>query len=226
MNHKLYQNLSHSPVFKGMNPEEIKEILDKVQHRVRVFKKGSVIALRGDRCEKLMVLLKGTVRGEMVDFDGKAIEVETISAPRTVAPAFVFGKNNVFPVDVLANQQTTILILPKYSLINLIQLDRKILNNFLNMISDRTHFLSERLRFMSFKTIKEKFAFYILSLIKEGDQQVTLPKNQQELSEFFGVARPSLSRVVAEMERDKIIVYKRKKILIKDIQRLNEIIKE
>lgn len=217
---EIYEQLSRSPVFKGTPAHEVKELLNRVQHRFIAYKKGKTIASRGDRCEKLMILINGSVRGEMIDFNGKAIEIETIHAPRPIAPGFIFGKNNIFPVDVVAEQDITVLSIPKASLIQLIQLDKTVLNNYLDIISNRAYFLSERLWFMSFKTIKEKFAHYIFTLLKPGENKVVLPKNQQELSEFFGVSRPSLARVIGEMEEAQIIEHNRKEIVIKDPDKL------
>ena len=217
---EIYEQLSRSPVFKGIPTHEIGELLNRVQHRFIAYKKGKTLASRGDKCEKLMVLINGSVKGEMIDFNGKAIEVETIHAPRPIAPGFIFGKNNVFPVDVVADQDITVLSIPKPSLIQLIQLDKAVLSNYLDIISNRAYFLSERLWFMSFKTIKEKFAHYIFTLLKPGEDRIVLPKSQQELSEFFGVSRPSLARVISEMQEAQVIEHNRKEIIIKDPEKL------
>ncbi len=220
----IYETLSQSPVFKGMKPLEIEETLKRVPHRMIKYKKGNIIAFRGDQCERLLVLIEGDVRGEMVDFDGKAMEVETISAPKPIAPAFIFGEKNVFPVDVVADQHVLVLSIPKNSLIQLFQINKTVLNNFLDIISSKAHFLSERLWFMSFKTIKEKFAHYIFRLLKPGEDKVILPKNQQELSEFFGVSRPSLARVIRDLEKDQIIQHHRREIVIEDLSKLKKIL--
>jgi CRP-like cAMP-binding protein len=221
---EMVEQLSRSPVFKGIPAAELKEMLNRVQHRFIAYKKGKTIASRGDKCEKLMVLINGSVRGEMIDFNGKAIEVETINAPRPIAPGFIFGKNNFFPVDVVADQDITILSIPKPSLIQLIQLNKVVLKNYLDIISNRAYFLSERLWFMSFKTIKEKFAHYIFTLLKPGENKIALPKSQQQLSEFFGVSRPSLARVISEMEEAQVIEHHRREIIIKDPDKLKEML--
>jgi CRP-like cAMP-binding protein len=220
----IYEILSRSPVFKGMKSLEIEEILKRVPHRIIKYKKGNIIAFRGDRCERLLVLIEGDVRGEMVDLTGKAIEVETISAPKPIAPAFIFGEKNVFPVDVVADQHILLLSIPKNSLIRLFQINKTVLNNYLDIISSKAHFLSERLWFMSFKTIKEKFSQYIFTLLKPGEDKVVMPKSHQELSEFFGVSRPSLGRVIRELDREHIIQHNRREIVIKDLNRLKEIL--
>ena len=120
----------------------------------------------------------------------------------------------------VADQDITVLSIPKPSLIQLIQMDKAVLNNYLDIISNRAYFLSERLWFMSFKTIKEKFAHYIFTLLKPGEDRIVLPKSQQELSEFFGVSRPSLARVISEMQEAQVIEHNRKEIIIKDPEKL------
>jgi CRP-like cAMP-binding protein len=220
----VYEILSRSPLFNGLAPLKIEELLKKVPHRFVKYKKGNMIALRGDPCERLLVLAAGSVRGEMVDMNGRTIEVETISAPRPLAPAFIFGKNNIYPVDVTADRDVTMLSIPKSSLITLIRLNTEVLKNYLDLLSNRTHFLTERLFFMSLKTIKEKFAQYIVSLLNPGEYQVVLPRSHQELSDFFGVSRPSLARVIRELEGQHLIEHSRREIVIKNLEGLKEIL--
>lgn len=220
-NHEI---LVRSPLFKGIPAEEITEMLKRVRHRIKKYKKGNTIAFKGDTCEELLVLVKGSVRGEMVDYSAKEVEIEIINAPRPLAPAFLFGPHNVYPVDAVANGEVTLLAIPKGSLITLFQLNATVLRNYLDAISGRAQFLSEKLYFMSFKSIKEKIAHYILTLTKPGQDKVILPRNQRELSEFFGVTRPSLSRVFAELEKDGIISYDRKTVTIKDREGFKKIL--
>jgi len=214
-----------SPLFKGIPAAELMQMLKRVRHRVKKYKNRNTVAFKGDSCEELLLLIKGTVRGEMADYSGKSVEVETITAPRPLAPAFLFGPHNRFPVDVIAEGEVTLLSIPKASLITLFQENAKILRNFLDSISGRAQFLSERLYFMSFKTIKEKIAHYIFSRLKPGQDTVLLPRNQRELSEFFGVTRPSLSRTFAELEKQEIIQYDRKKVTVTDRQKFSHILK-
>jgi CRP/FNR family transcriptional regulator, dissimilatory nitrate respiration regulator len=218
----IYVKLSQSPVFKGIPPAEIEKLLAHVRTQTKKYKKGTTIAFRDDPCNELIIVLEGSVRGEMPDRSGRIMEVETIPAPKPIAAAFVFGIKNRFPVDAVANEDLTVLSIPKESLVQSMQSNSTVLTNFLDLISSKTHFLTERLMFMSFKTIREKMIHYILNLKKTGDNRITLPKNQQELSEFFGVSRPSLARVIGELEKENIIRRNRREIFIIDPQKLLE----
>jgi CRP-like cAMP-binding protein len=127
---------------------------------------------------------------------------------------------------VVATNEVTTLIIPVESLLLLFRASPKLLSNYLDAISNRAQFLSERLWFMSFKTIREKIASYILSLSGPDNNPIILSKNQRELSEFFGVTRPSLSRTFARLKKDNILRYDRKKIVIIDRKKLSAILSD
>ena len=68
---------------------------------------------------------------------------------------------------------------------------------------------------MSFKTIRQKLASYLLRLHKQQQQaHITLDRSQQELSDYFGVSRPSLARELAHMQEDGLLIADRKHITI------------
>lgn len=221
----MFDRLSNSQLFRGIDPEALSRLFSKTIYRIKKFKKGEVIVLREDPCNHLMILLKGSVKGEMLDFSGKTIKIEDIEAPRAIASAFLFGENNRFPVDVIGNEEGELLMLPKASVIQLFFDNPIFLQNYLDSISNRAQFLSTRLYFLSFKTIRGKLAQYILSLCKPEDQHVIFPKTQQEMAEFFGVTRPALARVMSELVKERMIRVKRKQVYITNREKLTGLIR-
>ncbi|MBI9069060.1 MAG: Crp/Fnr family transcriptional regulator [Salinivirgaceae bacterium] len=212
----MFLKLSNSPVFKGLLPDQIESIVKSINHKIKNYSSEQIIASRQDECKNLLIIIKGNVRGEMLDYSGKVLKVEDIYAPRPIAAAFLFGQNNRFPVDVIANTNTEILIIPKDSVLKMFQQNDKILQNYLNSISNRAQFLSQRIWFLSFKTIKGKLAQYLLNLAQPDKVKITMPLTQKELAEFFGVTRPSLARALGELEKAGIIEVNRKEITIID----------
>ena len=77
----------------------------------------------------------------------------------------------------------------------------KILENFLNEISNKTQLLTSKI-WNSFnnKTIKKKFCDYVKRNQKNNLFSI---QNLGALAEFFGVERPSLSRVLSELVKDE-----------------------
>ncbi len=222
---EIFERLSATAIFNGIYSEEVERLFSDKLFRTKNLEKEEYAANANDPCENLMFVIHGSVRGEMTDFSGKVIKIEDIVAPRPIAPAFVFGKQNAYPVDIIANEPTLLLIVPKETLIRLLQENAQVLKNFLDVVSNRTQFLSNKIRFLSFRTIKGKIASYLLKMIADDNNKIILPVTQSQLADYFGVTRPSLARGLGEMEKDGIIEINKKEMVIKDKIRLLELIK-
>jgi CRP-like cAMP-binding protein len=219
----MFLTLSHSPIFAGLSQEELKEIFSKTHHFTKTFEVGDIAAFSGEPVNFLVIVLEGSVKGEMVDFSGKIIKIDDIRAPNPLASAFIFGKQNRFPVNVMANEKTKLLYIPKYDFMKMLQGDIRILQNFLNVISGHTQIIANKLKFLSFKTIKGKIAQYLLSLSGPDKDMIELPLTQSDLAEQFGVARPSLARALGEMAEEGMISVDRKVVRILDRKKLREV---
>lgn len=219
----LFSTLVSCPIFQGLDESELGQIFRSVHHFSKTFEVGDIAAFSGEPVNFLIIVLEGSVKGEMVDFSGKTIKIDDIRAPFPLASAFIFGKQNRFPVNVMANEKTKLLYIPKYDFLKMLQTDIRLMQNFLNVISGHTQILANKLKFLSFKTIKGKIAQYILSLAGPGKDLVELPLTQSDLAEQFGVARPSLARALGEMAEEGMISVDRKIIRIIDRKKLREI---
>jgi CRP-like cAMP-binding protein len=218
-----YNLLTKSPIFTGLTEEEIQELLLKVPHQNKKYKPGSTIAVCGENVNALYLVITGVVKGEMVDYEGRVIKIEDIPAPGALAAGFIFGERNVFPVNVIAISDVQLLILDKPDFLVVLQNSNVVLINFLNMVSNRSQFLSDKIRFLTFKTIKSKLAHYILQKAGKDFSSIIMDKTQNELAEFFGVARPSVGRALSELEEEGFIEVNRKNIRIIDIEGLADL---
>lgn len=218
-----YLLLSVSPLFKGMSPEEIETIITTVPLRIKKFPAGTMISQSGEPVNSLIVVINGLVKGEMVDYAGRVIKIEDIPAPGVLAPAFMFGKNNSFPVNVIVVADVELLLIHKSDFLKLLMKNGTLLVNFLDIISSRSQFLSEKIKFLNFKTIKGKLAFYILQRAGKDGRQIILGMTQNDLADFFGVARPSVGRGLGELEAEGYIEARGKTITIIDKEGLAEL---
>ena len=72
--------LINNPLFRGITPEKLSANLEEISFHTRSYKKGEILARQGDVCNRLVILTKGSVRGEMIDYSGRLIKVEDIAA--------------------------------------------------------------------------------------------------------------------------------------------------
>jgi CRP-like cAMP-binding protein len=216
--------LAQSPVFRGISPEDLGQLFQQIHYQVKSYPKGELVVMAGEICDRLLIVQEGSVKAEMTDYSGKTIKIEDMTAPWPLATAFLFGRENKFPVTVSATSDARLVSIPKAEFVKLLQLNALILNNYLNTISTRAQFLSQKLKFLSFKTIKQKIAHYLLDLAGERLQTVEITQSQGQLAEMFGVTRPSLARTLGEMCQEGLIETDRRYIKIIDKSRMNQLL--
>lgn len=217
--------LAQSPVFMGLSPEVLESLMENIHYQLKSYEKNDLVMTAGETCPGLFIVLTGSVKGEMTDYTGKTIKIEDVESPRPLASAFIFGKNNHFPVTVTANNEVKLLFIPREELLKLLQQNQRILINYLNSISSRAQFLSQRIKFLSFKTIRQKIAHYLLELAGDRLAIVELPLGQAQLADFFGVTRPALARALGEMAQDGYIEVQRRTVHILDKKRMSSLLK-
>lgn len=213
--------LLKSPIFRGIDQTSIQELLQASNYKIHTYEKNELVVSRGTLCNHFYIVISGSVRADIVDDSGKVIKIDAIGAGDYLAPAFLFADRNRFPVDVTATEHTDILAIGKESFVRILQLNATVLTNFLRIISNRSQFLSQKLMFHMFKTIKSKLAAFILEHSDNGTRkEIILKETQQELADFFGVSRPALARGLAELAEEGVIESRNKTIQIINATRL------
>ena len=207
--------LSACRLFRGVDPERILPLLKEAGVRTRSYAKGDVIAPQGARHTQLLLLTEGTVSAETTDSLHNTLHVERISAPALIAPTCLFAENDRLPAGLTARTPVTILTLGRDAFSALLQREGDLLVNFLEILSSSNTFLSERVVYRTYKTMKGKFANYLLNLMEEqGSNELHNTLTQREMAEMFGVTRPALARAIGEMADEGSIYVQGKQITV------------
>lgn len=217
-------DLSACPVCSKINIEDDEAFLDDLKCSIKAYSKNELIIRQGDVCDALYMLTLGSVKTEMITENGNILGIEIIKAPRPLAPAFVFSDNNRFPVDVTALEEVEIMKIPKTEIMRLMVTNPDFMNSFMTHNANRTQFLTNRLQLLSIKTIKGKLAHFLMENSKGDGISFEINRNQTELADFFGVARPSLARSLSEMVQDGIISINKKEYTILNSKGLRELL--
>ena len=216
--------LKESPLFRGLEPAEIEMLIKNTPHQFKQFTNKDVIAFSGEPVEKAMILLEGRLQGEMSDFSGNRLKIEEIEPPQMVAAAFLYGPQSVFPVNLSSLSDGRLLMIFKKDFTLMLSREPRVLNNYLNIISAKAQFLSQKIIFLSYRTIREKFAFFLLQRLKGDNSFIHISQSQAEVAGLMGVARPSLARTIGEMESKGIIRWNRNEVEVRDPKALNSIL--
>ena len=197
----MIEILKETVVFNGIDEKTIKNILEKNKYEIKKYSPNESIAFRGDEVRGLYIILKGTLTTEMLTEEGNVIKIEELVPSDVIASAFVFGKKNSFPVDLNVKDEAEILFIERKEFLKILFSKEKILENFLNEVSNKTQLLtSEIWNSFNNKTIKKKFCDYVK---KNQKNNLFSIQNLGALAEYFGVERPSLSRVLSDLVKDE-----------------------
>lgn len=208
------------PIFDSLEANNKGKYIYNLSYKIKKYPRNTLIFRQNDTCDALYILMNGSVKTEMITESGNLLGIEILKAPCPLAPAFLFSDNNRFPVDVTALNDVEIAFIYKNEVMRLMAENPAFMQEYMKYSANRAQFLADRLQISSIKTIRKKFAYYLLQLNPENKTDVELDRNQTELADYLGVTRPALARTIAEMEQDGIIKATRKHITILNPQHL------
>lgn len=219
-------SLLRIPLFRSLSEEELGRIFAELKITETRFRKGDILAMQDEVANRLIILTEGSIKGEMSDPSGKVVKVEDVEAPSPLAILFLFGQDNRFPVQATAREDGAAVIIPRQSVLRMLAMNETLLKNYLDISADFASRLSRKLNFMSFRTIRQKLAVYLLELSKEQQSDtVRLDKSKSAIAEYFGVARPSLEREFTRMEEDGLLMTDKGTIILKNRSELTRLVR-
>lgn len=150
--------------------------------------------------------------------------IEPLEAPQLIAPAFLFGGYNKLPIDVVADGDATIMTLHRGYLFELMQGNVLIMSNFIDIISNRANVWSKKIYFLSFRSLKEKAAGYLLGHSTEASPSVEMP-DIREIAQYFDATRSAVQTVLAELEKKRLVALSGDRITVLNRKGLEDILK-
>ena len=197
-----------------------------IHFQVRSYEKEEIVAFAGDPMDHLLVLLKGKVMGEISNFDGKTVVVSNIPAPGSFAEAYLFATKNRLRINIKADSRSEVLFIHKDYFQRLMSHESRVMENYMNIISNRFVIVTEKLNFMMIKSVKGRLAYYFLNKqeVAKGAKTFPLGMTHEQLAVFLGITRPALTRKLNELKEEGIITIDKKVVSIKDIEGLKQLV--
>ena len=183
--------------FKGLTEEDIASLLYSSPGALRKYKEGDYVAHQGEVCDKIAIMLKGSVYSVMVNDYGKELILTDIHTPSLLGYTYLFATDNKFNVNVIAKTRCEMVFIEKERILALMHERPVFMQSFMRGMSDISMKVFKRLFELNLHKLKQR----LLSYIEQHDE---LPK-LTELAKQLGVTRPSLSRALAELRRDGLI---------------------
>lgn len=216
---KNYMNfLRNMDLFKGLSSEDIDSVFTKNLYEIKNYRKNFVIYFQNERCTSFDIILKGTILVQRIDSNGNVLTISDFTVGDVLGGNLLFSNKNFYPMTIRAKTDTVMLHLKKELILKLCQINVNFLNNFLQSISDKTLILTDKIKSISMKTIRQCIIdFLIFESYSQNSNTIKLELTKKELAEKFGIQRPSLSRELNKMRKDGLIEFDSRSITIKDL---------
>lgn len=212
-----YSVLERSTLFQGIPSKELREYLGFAPHHIQCYDKDEIIFHLMQEADRVGILLEGRAEAQKLFPNGSQINVSIRIPGEMIGAAAVFSSSRRYPCDVMALEPVTVMMFRKEDLLDLMQQDRRILENFTTEIASATYMLQQRLELLSYSGIAQKAAFYMLMQRKKtNSDRIRIPGSITKWSMIMNVSRPSLHRELKRFEDQGAIRYENRTIEILD----------
>ena len=213
------EQLENSRLFRSINEEETERILKCSKSRMKDYPAGHYIFEQGGVPSKLFLLIKGQIQ-ICKDFNSGKRDVLYLVEPGNVfGEIFLFADRKHYWYDAVAVTEVTVLEMPwdffYHFCTNACDHHKQLTQNMLEILSENNFKITRKLHIISTSSLRERIAIWLIDSIDENSE-VELRMNREQLADFLGVARPSLSRELMRMQKDGLLEVDRSTIRICD----------
>ena len=213
-------------MFYDMKPEEILNLFKDIDYTIKTFSAKEIIALEGDECKYIGIILKGTLDIKRM-LSNKVVKMTSVGPGQLFGEVIVFSDVNKYPATVISSSKSEILFISKENFIKFCYTHADFLEMFLKDLSNKILILNKSIERLSYNSIRQNISNYILDEYhKQGSKFINISMTKQKLAETLGVPRPSLSRELINMKELNIIDYSKDTIKILDLEALFKILDE
>ncbi len=202
-------NFIPSPLFRNINPEELKEICSLQCLRQCSFSKGETIFHMGDLIHEMGVVLSGNVHIENVDLWGNKSILQNISIGQMFAETYVLCHEPLM-VDVVCTADAEILLIDICALLQKENWQTswyaKLHHNLFMCSLQKNLALSNRIFCTTSKTVRGRlFSYFSFQSVRAGSTEFTIPFDRQQMADYLNLERSALSKELGKMRNEGLI---------------------
>lgn len=166
-----------------------------------VYPANYILKSEGERCSEIGLILKGEI--EMIHYSeaGSISRLASLKSGDFFGDVLIFSDMPFYIGHLVASTDVEIAFLSKENLKTLIDEDAKFRQAFIENIAHKASLFNIRNKLFQQQTLEDKILFYLdFESLKQKSDYVSIPSIKEWALEL-GVARPSLSRSLAHLEK-------------------------
>lgn len=213
--------IKNNRLFSNIESLELKKILSSMQYTIYKYKKEEIIKNEKEECNCLGLIIEGSIELQRIYSSGRYIVVKKLDKGDIFGEALIFSDNNLYPATVVASSNCNIMFINKHEVIRLCKENEMILENFICLLSNKVFMLNNKIKNQNLKSIRDKVVNFILE--NRQEKNVYLNDSKETIANELAIPRPSFSRELIKLKKEGYIDYDRYKIVILDLESLEDI---
>lgn len=210
-------------LFRDISREEIEKMFRCSKTVERSFEDGSYVFRQGETPKNLFLILEGSVMISKDFASGKRDVLFVVGQGDVFGEMYLFADARTYWYDAIAQGKVKLLEIPWEFFYcfcsNACEHHRMITKNMLEIQSEKNFAMTRKLHLLSGTTLRERIALWLNEQVDDnsaGTHIVRLAMNREELADYLGTTRPSLSRELMKMQQEQLIETDRNTIKIVD----------
>ena len=218
--------LQQLQIFHNLTEEELKKSLVCSQAVVRKYKKNEYIFQQGDAPKKLYFVLEGEIELGSINLNGKVTRISRVTVGEEFGEVEMFLRQSAYSGYARAKKEVSVLEVSQSFFGGRCERNcvhhSKVVFNMLQLFAEKADKHNHQIEVLTSGNLRQRVAAYLLEN-SNPDYRVKLQMNREDLAAYLNTTRPSLSRMLLNLQEGGIIrIVNRKVIEILDYDRLQE----
>lgn len=218
--------LQQLQIFHNLTEEELKKSLVCSQATVRKYKKNEYIFQQGDAPKKLYFVLEGEIELGSINLNGKVTRISRVTVGEEFGEVEMFLRQSAYSGYARAKKEVSVLEVSQSFFGGRCERNcvhhSKVVFNMLQLFAEKADKHNHQIEVLTSGNLRQRVAAYLLEN-SNSDYRVKLQMNREDLAAYLNTTRPSLSRMLLNLQEEGIIqIVNRKVIEILDYDRLQE----
>ncbi len=204
-------------LFDDISSEEEKKLLNCFNANTLHFKKDAIILSNVAKATQVGLVVNGSAQIIRYNSNGSRTIMETLKEGDIFGD---FSASNFEELYIIACEESEIILFEYERLITRCKKNcpyhNKVIDNTLQILSDKLRSKNERIEILSKKTIREKLLAYFNMLSKKQiSKTIILPFSLTDLADYLSIDRSAMMREIKNLKDDEMIESREKKIYLK-----------
>lgn len=234
----LYPALFESPLFDGIDDDELPLMLKCLQPIKARHEKGGYITIMGEHLRGIGVVVSGKAAVIKENAAGDRVVMTILEPGDLFGEMAAFASEPRWPATVQALEASIVFIISRDRIVgqcaNACSWHETLIRNMLRIVTEKALVLNQKVMYLTIKSMRGRISAFLLdhynrqsartrkesartkknsvpintigaATKKEGPTILILPLNRNEMADFLGVSRPSMSRELGRMKEEGLI---------------------